>query len=145
MMTLSQKCQYALRAVFELARQGSKDSPVKIAHVAKAQGIPLRFLENILNELKRGGFVSSTRGKQGGYALAKPAAEISMVDVVRFIDGDVMVIEENHGASIQHNRVFGPTWRELRDNMRDVLAITTFEMLVRRDQQQHADNLMYFI
>ena len=64
-MFVSQKCQYALRAVFELAKQYGK-GPTKILHIAELQAIPVRFLEVILVQLKRGGFVDSQRGKEGG-------------------------------------------------------------------------------
>ena len=67
-MAITQKCQYALRAIYELARRG--EGPCKIGAVAEAQGIPVRFLENILNSLKGAGFVDSARGKDGGYFLA---------------------------------------------------------------------------
>ena len=66
-MLVSQKSQYALRAIFELAKEYGKGP--KIAHIAEAQAIPVRFLEVILVHLKRGGFVDSQRGKEGGYFL----------------------------------------------------------------------------
>ncbi len=73
-MLVSQKSQYALRAVFELARRNG-GLPVKIADIAEAQAIPQRFLEVIMNQLKQGGFVESRRGKRGGYLLARSAGD----------------------------------------------------------------------
>ena len=65
-MMLTQKCQYAMRAVFELAKREGR-GPVKINEIAEAQAIPQRFLENILNQLRQGGVVESRRGKEGGW------------------------------------------------------------------------------
>ncbi len=72
-MVLSQKSQYAVRAVFELAKKEGS-GPVKAANIAAAQFIPVRFLENILGQLRQAGIVESVRGKEGGYRLAgRPA------------------------------------------------------------------------
>ena len=85
-MQLSQKCQYAIRAVFQLAKEHG-GGPIKIADVAEAQAIPPRFLELILGELKQGGFTESRRGKRGGYLLARPPAQITVGDIIRFVEG----------------------------------------------------------
>jgi Rrf2 family cysteine metabolism transcriptional repressor len=82
---VSKKSGYAIRALFELALlQNSK--PANVRSLAKAQDIPTRFLEIILNELKQGGFVLSVRGKAGGYLLSKPANEISIGQIIRFLE-----------------------------------------------------------
>jgi len=85
-MFVSQKRQYALRALFELAKQQG-NGPVRIADIAEAQAIPIRFLEVILSELKQGRFVESRRGKAGGYLLAVEPQEVTVGDVVRFVEG----------------------------------------------------------
>ena len=86
---LTSKAKYALRAMIDLAIQdeAARRRPVFIADVARRQDIPRRFLENILLELRKHGLVVSHRGKAGGYALARDAAEISFADVIRAIDG----------------------------------------------------------
>jgi len=81
---LSQKCRYALRALFELTLRGTNE-PVKIQNIASAQGIPPRFLEIILAELKHGGFVESRRGSEGGYILARPANKLTVGEVLAFL------------------------------------------------------------
>jgi Rrf2 family protein len=83
---LTQKAKYALKAMIDLAQQNA-GRPVFIADIAQRQDIPRRFLENILVELKRAGLVISTRGKHGGYALARPADEITFAEVIRIADG----------------------------------------------------------
>lgn len=88
---LTVKAKYALRAMLDLAQQAAGDDgarrPVFIADIATRQDIPRRFLENILVELKRSGLVVSTRGKHGGYALARAPEEITFAEVIRISDG----------------------------------------------------------
>lgn len=85
-MNLSQKCQYAVRAVLELAKQYGQ-GPVVISQIAASQAIPQRFLENILNELRPTGLIESRRGIQGGYLLAKDPAAITVGEVIRLVEG----------------------------------------------------------
>jgi len=85
-MNLSQKCQYAVRSMLELAKYYGH-GPVRISAIAEKQAIPPRFLENILNELKSSGLIESRRGAQGGYILTKDPAEITVGDIIRLVDG----------------------------------------------------------
>jgi Rrf2 family protein len=84
-MNISVKCEYALHAIFDLAVQ-PPDQPVKIADIARRQQIPQKFLELILASLKQGGFVESRRGAEGGYKLAKPADQLTVGQVLRFVE-----------------------------------------------------------
>src|SRR5437764_15259663 len=84
-MRVSAKVDYALRAVIELASAG--DGPVKGERIAQAQEISLKFLENILGDLRQAGLVRSQRGAEGGYWLARPAAEITLAEVIRAVEG----------------------------------------------------------
>ena len=87
-MGASLKCQYGLRALFELSRRYGQGL-ISVPDISKAQVIPMRFLENILNQLRQGGFVESRRGKNGGFMLAKPPSAITVADVVEFMDGGI--------------------------------------------------------
>jgi Rrf2 family cysteine metabolism transcriptional repressor len=87
MLTPSKKGQYALRAIYELAKR-TGEGPIKISDIADAQGIPRRFLEVILNQLKGSGFVESKRGFYGGYVLAKTPDKITVGDVIRYMQKD---------------------------------------------------------
>ena len=91
-MLLSQKCRYAIRGLYELAVRLDEDV-VRVSDVAIKQNIPPRFLENIFNELKHAGYVSSKRGQAGGYRLTRPASEITLGEIVRVIDGPLLVSE----------------------------------------------------
>src|SRR5204863_8510640 len=86
-MRVSAKVDYALRACAELAAAG--EGPVKGERLAQAQEIPLKFLENILLDLKHAGLVASQRGAEGGYWLAQPADEIAVADVIRAVEGPI--------------------------------------------------------
>ena len=83
---LSQKARYALKALFVLAARPTSE-PVMIADIAAEAGVPRKFLEQILLDMKKRGIVHSHRGKHGGYALGRPAEKISFAEVIRVIDG----------------------------------------------------------
>jgi Rrf2 family protein len=85
-MRISAKVDYAVRAAVELAA-ATGEKPVKAERIATAQGIPLNFLENILGELRHAGIVRSHRGAEGGFRLAKPAAELTVADIIRAVEG----------------------------------------------------------
>jgi Rrf2 family transcriptional regulator, cysteine metabolism repressor len=86
-VNLSVKSDYAARAVLSLARHYPADTVLRIADVAREQGVPRKYLPQILVELKGEGIVQSVRGKDGGYALARPPAEITLGDVLRAVHG----------------------------------------------------------
>src|SRR5918999_4895481 len=85
-MRISAKADYAVRAAVELAA-AEESQPVKGERGAEAQSIPIKFLENILVDLRQAGIVNSRRGPEGGYWLARPAGEVSVADVMRAAEG----------------------------------------------------------
>jgi len=136
---LSQKCQYALRAIFEVAKL-SGQGPVKIDAIAKAQAIPPRFLAAILNQLKHGGFVQSRRGSDGGYFLARSAESLSVGEIIRFIEGPMGPVicvsnEDNGSCPLLGKCVFMSMWKEAQQAMDNVYDNTTFQDLVEREAQ----------
>jgi Rrf2 family protein len=86
LINVSVKCEYALRAVLDLALASSAD-PIRIADIASRRHIPQKFLETILSDLRKQGFLESRRGAEGGYLLARPAASITVGEVVRAVEG----------------------------------------------------------
>jgi Rrf2 family protein len=135
---ISQKCQYALRAVFELSKQQGK-GPVKIAHIAKTQAIPVRFLEVILNQLKQAGFVESRRGSSGGYVLTRSPASLSVGEIIRFIEGPLSPVQCVTGSGDGHcplhtECAFLPMWEKAAAALSRVYDATTFEYLVEQDR-----------
>lgn len=132
-MRVSAKVDYALRALAELA--ASPPGPVKAERLATAQGIPLKFLENILLELRRAEIVSSQRGAEGGYQLAKPASEVSLADVIRAVEGPIATVRGSRPEDVVYTGAatgLREIWIELRAGMRGVLEETSLEDLVER-------------
>src|SRR5437764_7681469 len=91
-MSVSSKCYYAIRAVYALAEHPGTE-PMKIAEIAERELIPIRFLEVILSQLKGGGFVQSRRGAEGGYRLSRHAEELTVGEVMRYVDGSIAPID----------------------------------------------------
>ncbi|MDX6514077.1 MAG: hypothetical protein QOE36_3581 [Gaiellaceae bacterium] len=125
-MRVSAKVDYALRASIELASAG--EGPVKGDRIAQAQGIPVKFLENILVELKHAGLVRSQRGVEGGYWLARPPAEIAVADVVRAVEGPIANVRGEGPERVEYVGSAVPlrdVWIAVRANLRAVLANVT--------------------
>jgi Rrf2 family protein len=133
-MQITQKKQYALRAVFELAKNGN-DHPLKTAEIAEAQAIPVRFLEIILNHLKRAGLVSARRGIYGGYKLKRAAKDISVGDIFRALEGES---EETACVSCLYQCncpfygecAFIPLWAEVQSSLDAIFNRTTIQNLL---------------
>ena len=126
-MRVSAKVDYALRAGAELAAAPS-GVPQKGDRIARAQKIPLKFLENILLDLKHAGLVQSQRGADGGYWLAKPAAEISVADVIRAIDGPLAWVRGVRPEDLDYAgpaRALQDVWIAARASLREVLEVVT--------------------
>src|ERR1700759_1421119 len=117
-MNISVKGEYALQAIFDLACQTSSE-PVKIAEIARRQHIPQKFLELILASLKQGGFVESRRGADGGYRLARAASEITVGQILAYVEG---------GRKVQSPGPDGFTdlWKRVDDAVSQILDHTTF-------------------
>lgn len=121
-LNISVKSEYALQAVLDLATQTPNES-VKIADIARRQKIPQKFLELILANLKQGGFVESRRGAEGGYRLARPADQLTVGEVLRYV-------EESRAS--KRSTVFSEVWKKVDDSISAILDHTTFADLARR-------------
>jgi Rrf2 family protein len=124
---ISAKADYAVRAAVELAAVDD-EKPVKAERIANAQEIPLNFLENILGELRHAGIVRSYRGAEGGFRLAKPAAEISVADIIRAVEGPLASVrggppeEASYGGAADS---LPRVWIAVRVNLRRVVEHVT--------------------
>lgn len=122
-MRVSAKADYAVRAAVELARVG-ESTVVKGEQIARAQAIPLNFLENILLDLKQAGIVSSRRGPDGGYSLAVPAKEVSIADIIRAAEGPLATVRGVRPQNLDYSGSAEPlqrVWIALRASLRGVL------------------------
>ena len=131
-MQVSAKADYAMRALLALASQPA-GAPVKAEALASPQGIPLKFLENILVDLRRAGLVVSQRGSDGGYRLARPASEITAAHVIRSLEGP---LAEVHGVRPESASYQGAAehlqdvWVAVRASLRAVLEHVTLADIV---------------
>jgi Rrf2 family protein len=124
---VSAKVDYALRAAVELAAL-EDEWPVKGERLASGQGIPLRFMENILGELRQSGIVASKRGAEGGYMLARPPGDIALADVIRAVDGPLANIGGLRPDQLNYEGTAVPMreiWIAVRAALRSVLETTT--------------------
>jgi Rrf2 family protein len=114
------------------------EGPIKIADIAKIQAIPGRFLENILSALKQGGFVTSIRGRNGGYTLAKTPESITAGSIITFCDGPVApvgCISGSDDCSLMGTCAFMPMWKRAQAALSNVYDNTTFADLVEEDRR----------
>jgi Rrf2 family protein len=129
---VSAKVDYALRAMLELAAAGGL---VKGEQLATAQGIPQKFLESILIDLRHAELVTSRRGVDGGYALGRPAGEITLADVIRAVEGPIATVRGVRPDDVRYEgvaRALAAVWIDLRAAMRGVLEETTLADIVSR-------------
>ncbi|MER6347093.1 RrF2 family transcriptional regulator [Streptomyces sp. NPDC001595] len=122
-MRISARADYAVRAALQLAASRD-DAPQKAEAIAAAQDIPHKFLESILNDMRRGGLVLSQRGGNGGYRLAKPAESISIADVIRVVDGPLVSVRGVRPPELSYSgpaESLLPLWIALRSNVREIL------------------------
>jgi Rrf2 family protein len=125
-MHVTAKVDYAVRAMVELA--AADGGPIKGEAIANAQAVPLRFLENILIELRHARLVRSQRGSEGGYRLARPAETITIADVIRTVEGPIASIRSERPDELSYSGVAAPlreVWVALRASMRTVLETVT--------------------
>jgi Rrf2 family protein len=124
---VSAKADYALRAAIELAAH-AEERPLKGERIAQAQEIPLKFLENILVELRHAGIVSSRRGAEGGYLLARPPEEVTVADVIRAVEGPIANVRGQGPETVEYAGAAEPlreVWIAVRANLRAVLERVT--------------------
>ncbi|HEX3841676.1 MAG TPA: Rrf2 family transcriptional regulator [Acidimicrobiales bacterium] len=130
-MYISAKVDYAVRAMCGVADAG--DHPVTAESLAVAQGLPPKFLESILNDLRRAGLLRSQRGAEGGYRLARPAKQITVADIIRPLDGPLAEVRglrpeaaTYEGAAVHLQDV----WVAVRSSLRSVLEVVTLADIV---------------
>ena len=132
MISVTSKSRYAVVAMAELALSG--DTPTPIAQVAERRDMPVQFLEQLFSTLRRDGLLQSHRGVKGGYTLARPADQITVIEVVQALDGRL----GDEAAEA------GGIWAEGVEALREVFRTTTIADIARR-QAEDAGDTMYYI
>ena len=138
MLVPQKKNQYALRAIYELARRYG-EGPTKIATIATKQAIPVRFLEVILNQLKTSGLVQSKRGFQGGYFLLRPPQEVTVGDILRFmqrksLSTTCLACVSKEGCPFGQNCVFVNLWEQVFQAVNRIYDGTSLQDLLDSEQ-----------
>jgi Rrf2 family protein len=134
-LQVSAKTDYALRAASELALAATEDAgPIKGDWISETQGIPKKFMENILHDLKRSGIVRTRRGASGGYWLALPAEEISLASIIRAVEGPLANVRGEWPEAVEYQGAaehLQEVWIAVRANLRAVLESVTLADLVQ--------------
>ncbi|MFA6141958.1 MAG: Rrf2 family transcriptional regulator [Candidatus Omnitrophota bacterium] len=140
-MKITYKGDYALKALFQLALKYSEGGVVSITEIAKPGDMPTKFLEQILLTLSKGGFVKSKRGINGGFLLARHPKDITVGEVIRFIEGPIepiSCISEEHykGCKDMAGCIFRDVWKEVGEAISVVVDTLTFEELILRYKER---------
>lgn len=130
-MKITARVEYAVLALFELALGGS-ERQIQAREISARQRIPLRFLEQILIQLKKAGLVKSVRGASGGYLLGRPAADITLKDVVEAVEGELTLLDPHLSADSMVYLV----WQEVEKDFLSKLSSINMQDLVRRKIRQ---------
>ncbi len=128
-MRISARCDYACKALLELALHWPSKGLLQVHTISEKQDIPMRYLVQILIQLKRMGLVESVRGKQGGYRIAKAPNKISFGEVIRSIGGPLLPVAN---SATKKESVFATIWNEVEEAMAKVLDKITFEDIVNK-------------
>ena len=149
-MKVSARDEYACSAVLELALHYDSESPIRVQDIAERQGIPMKFLFQIMQTLKRVNIVRSRRGTDGGYVLTRPPGQITVGDVIRAMSGPFVQLSCSDSGNFsddcgkQTMCQFKPIWMEVDRAIGSILNNVTYEELVRRSRISQRQ-LMYHI
>jgi Rrf2 family protein len=141
-MRISAKADYAVRAAVQLA--AAADGPTKGDAIAQSQGIPLKFLENILGDLRQAGLVRSQRGSDGGYWLNRPPEEITVADVIRAVEGPLAAVRGRRPEDVAYDGPAEPliqVWIAVRANLRAVVEQVTLADVAAGRLPEHVREL----
>lgn len=146
-MRVSAKVDYAVRASVELAAAqngGDPARPVKAEALARAQDIPVKFLENILQGLRQAGLIESRRGPDGGHLLARPASEIAIADIIRAIDGPLAGVGGRRPEELTYSgsaEALRAIWIAVRVSVRRVLEDVSIADVASGNVPSHVTEL----
>lgn len=137
-MKISVKVDYACRVLAEMARLHGTAELAQIERLARVEQVPANFLAQILSELRNGGLITSRRGIQGGYALARPPDQITLLDIIEIVEGDILELSGNHEG--RTGRRMHAIWTEIREAFADKARSYTVEMFQTKSPEE-----MYYI
>lgn len=144
-MKLSTKGRYGLRALIDLAQSG-EEGPVSITSISDRQNISERYLEQLMGMLKKSGLVKSVRGAGGGYMLAKDAADISVGDILRSLEGsldpvDCSALNPEEGCQIADSCVTKYVWQRINESINRTVDEIKLDQLVEESRKMHCKDI----
>ena len=145
-MKLSTKGEYGLLAIVDLALHSSQ-GPVQSLQVAERQHIPKQYLDQLMLTLKKAGLVESSRGRQGGYVLARPASRIRILEIVAALEGPVANVNfapKDHRSKSPAYHILQALWEEVVSNVLQTLENRTLEELCDQHRKMESQ-IMYYI
>jgi len=142
---LSCKTKYALLALLELARNYKTQEPMQIRQIAEKQDISDRYLEQLLATLRRGGLVKSQRGAKGGYLLARDPLKITLLDLVKCLEGSETANQDSPAVQTAEQTVVQEVWLEIDRQMEAQLQAYNLQTLSEHRNNKQQVNLMYYI
>jgi Rrf2 family protein len=146
-MRISNKGDYALRALFDLA-QHIGQGPVQSDEIATRQGVPVNYLNQLLITMRRAGLIESLRGPQGGHMLARPPEAITLRDILVALDGPLLTGEtardDLNPTMPEDHALVDEFWCELRGRIEELLGAISLDDLCQRKRQRDG-NVMYYI
>ncbi|NLW12131.1 MAG: Rrf2 family transcriptional regulator [Clostridiaceae bacterium] len=146
-MKMSTKCRYGLRALADLALEGG-NAPIPLSQIAERQKLSLKYLEQEFASLRKAGFVRSVKGAQGGYLLAMPANEIIISDVIKQLEGDLLLVDEpiaEADPTPLRRCLYETLWQPLNLKLEQEMQDLNLAQLIAEWQSGSEDNPMYFI
>lgn len=146
-MKMSTKCRYGLRALADLALEGG-NVPVPLSQIAERQKLSVKYLEQEFSSLKKAGFVRSVKGAQGGYLLAIPANQIKISDVIKQLEGDLLIVDEPIADSDMTNLrrcLYDTLWQPLNAKLEQEIENLVLSQLISEWQGGNEENPMYYI
>lgn len=146
-MRISSKGDYGLRALFDLAQRFG-EGPIQSEEIARRQGIPVNYLNQLLIIMRRGRLIESVRGPQGGHMLARSPEAITLLEILTVLEGPLLPDEPArdglHPTVPEDLALVGEVWTTLRGRLEQLLAARTLDELCQR-KRERAGNLMYYI
>jgi Rrf2 family protein len=130
-MKLSTRTRYGVRALFDIAFH-NQGRPTQARDIARRQEVPLRYLEQIFQELRKANLVDAKRGPKGGYSLARAPETISLGDVLRAVQGPIALLADEHQTRNGHKAVTASVWKELSDKIASCFDAVTIQELCAR-------------
>jgi Rrf2 family protein len=144
LLELPSKVEYAILALLEMASQVNLEQPVTVNEIIARQPIPERYLEQILGSLRRGGLLKSQRGSKGGYILARPPSQITLLEIVSIIEGDRQPKDESDLPTIEM-KLIREKWQEANLAAQFILEQCTLQDLHQKRDAYLQQGLMYYI